>query len=450
MLKLMEKEKQENFIIKFLRNVSEFKYLLILGIVLIIFVIVLPSQKKEALPPESNTVPVSKEFSVSECKITNNGLTNVNINTLVSFKDEPTTIYAGTGAGIFKSTDNGLHWSPINNSLLSGDTIPSIEIIKKDLRGNLYALTEYQLFRGTQLFISKNNGANWKLISSQIEEYGNWIWSITPTFSGVYAFVNESIEEDLVSMILLEFSGYSWKPIIRTSLPKAIGGGDDAAFISNSEKKLVYFNIVSYLISYDIEKEKWYFPDIPDITEEGNSNNESIEPLRLSSPYSSMVSMISKDKSITKSPLAYDIDLPRTIFYLTDKVIGDIYGENEKGEITINENAFAYYLVFLDNSEEILTFGFLGEWTSLSQVPKLITVEEKNDEVNLLALGSNSENYFIMSLNYKKAQASDVNTNSWQVTKLESIGTPTSLIRIGNKIYIGTKNSGVYQCSINF
>ena len=97
-----------------------------------------------------------------------------------------------------------------------------------------------------------------------------------------------------------------------------------------------------------------------------------------------------------------------------------------------------------------MTFDFLGKWTSLSQVPKLITVEEKNDEVSLLALGSDSENYFIMSLNYKKAQAGDVNTSSWQVTKLEDIEAPTSLIRIGNKIYIGTKNSGVYQCSINF
>jgi len=250
-------------------------------------------------------------------------------------------------------------------------------------------------------------------------------------------------------MILLEFNGYSWKPIIRTSLPKAIGGGNDAVFISNSEKKLVYFNIVSYLISYDVEKEKWYFPDIPDITEEYDSDSESIEPLRLSSPYGSMVSIISKDKSITKSPLVYDINLPRTIFYLTDKVIGDIYGENEKGEVTINENAFTYHLAFLDNSEEILTFDFLGKWTSLSQVPKLITVEEKNDEVSLLALGSDSENYFIMSLNYKKAQAGDVNTNSWKVTKLKDIEVPTSLIRIGNKIYIGTKNSGVYQCSIN-
>jgi len=444
----MKEKEQKNIIDKLFKDLSWLKYFLAVCAILVI-IFVAYSQKNKSPMPESTTIPANKEFSVSECKITNNGLTNVNIKTLVSFKNEPTSIYAGTGAGIFKSTDNGLHWSPINNGLLSGDTIPPIEIIKKDLRGNLYALTEYQLFRGTQLFVSKNNGANWELISSQIEEYGDWIWSIAPTFSGVYAFVNESIEEDSVSMILLEFNGYSWKPIIRTSLPKAIGGGNDAVFISNSEKKLVYFNIVSYLISYDVEKEKWYFPDIPDITEEYDSDSESIEPLRLSSPYGSMVSIISKDKSITKSPLVYDINLPRTIFYLTDKVIGDIYGENEKGEVTINENAFTYHLAFLDNSEEILTFDFLGKWTSLSQVPKLITVEEKNDEVSLLALGSDSENYFIMSLNYKKAQAGDVNTNSWKVTKLKDIEVHTSLIRIGNKIYIGTKNSGVYQCSIN-
>jgi len=449
----MKKQKQENFIIKFLEDISEFKYLLILGIIFIIFVIVLPSQKKESLLPEDNTLPVSKEFSIGECKITNNGLTNVNINTLVSFKDEPTTIYAGTKAGIFKSTDNGLHWSSINNSLLSGDTIPSIEIIKKDLRGNLYALTEYQLFRGTQLFISRNNGANWELISSQIEESGGWIWSIAPTHFGVYAFVNVSIEEDTeedsVSMVLLEFDGYSWEPVIRTSLPRVIGGTNDAVFISN--RKLVYFDIVSYLLSYDIEKQEYHFSNTWDTTGEGDLNNKLIEPIRLSSPYASMVSMLlSKDKSVTESPLAYDINSPRTVFYLTEEVIGDIYGENQKGEVTINENAFTYHLAFLDNSEKILTFGLLGEWASLSQVPKLITVEEKNDEVRLLALGSDSENYFIMSLNYKKDQAGDVSTNSWQVIKLENIEVPTSLIRINDKVYIGTENSGVYQCSINF
>jgi len=75
---------------------------------------------------------------------------------LLSLSDN--SILAGTFAnGIFKSTDNGLSWSP------SGLSSQWIIKLKKDNLNNLYALSVGSAF-GSGLFKSTDNGTNWNRV----------------------------------------------------------------------------------------------------------------------------------------------------------------------------------------------------------------------------------------------------------------------------------------------
>jgi len=47
----------------------------------------------------------------------NTGLTNTYVRALAIDPDTPTTLYAGTGGGVFKSTNGGANWSAVNTGL---------------------------------------------------------------------------------------------------------------------------------------------------------------------------------------------------------------------------------------------------------------------------------------------------------------------------------------------
>jgi photosystem II stability/assembly factor-like uncharacterized protein len=83
----------------------------------------------------------------------NNGLTNLNITTLII---KGTDLFAGTNSGgMFRSTNHGGSWTPVNNGLTS------LEILSLAVKDN-------NLFAGTWnggVSLSTDNGANWTLIS---------------------------------------------------------------------------------------------------------------------------------------------------------------------------------------------------------------------------------------------------------------------------------------------
>jgi hypothetical protein len=83
----------------------------------------------------------------------NNGLTNLNITTLII---KGTDLFAGTnGGGVFRSTNNGGSWTPVNKGLTS------LEILSLAVKDN-------NLFAGTWnggVSLSTDNGVNWTLIS---------------------------------------------------------------------------------------------------------------------------------------------------------------------------------------------------------------------------------------------------------------------------------------------
>ena len=51
----------------------------------------------------------------------NIGLTNTHVNALAIDPVTPSTLYAGTGGGVFRSTNGGAAWSPINSGLTNTD-----------------------------------------------------------------------------------------------------------------------------------------------------------------------------------------------------------------------------------------------------------------------------------------------------------------------------------------
>ncbi|MGD1043957.1 MAG: choice-of-anchor D domain-containing protein, partial [Bacteroidota bacterium] len=79
---------------------------------------------------------------------TNNGLTNLSINTLIS---KGSSLFAGTSNGVFLSTDNGSNWTAVNTGL-PDTTIKAFTICGL----KLYVATS----KGS-IFHSTNDGANW-------------------------------------------------------------------------------------------------------------------------------------------------------------------------------------------------------------------------------------------------------------------------------------------------
>ncbi|NWG76061.1 MAG: hypothetical protein HXY24_15920, partial [Rubrivivax sp.] len=76
------------------------------------------------------------------------------INTLAVDPQTPSTIYAGTDVGIFKSTDGGTNWTVINKGLTNLDII--VLAIDPKAPQTIYAGTN-----GGGLFKSSDGGANW-------------------------------------------------------------------------------------------------------------------------------------------------------------------------------------------------------------------------------------------------------------------------------------------------
>ena len=77
---------------------------------------------------------------------TNNGLTNLNINSVVIDPNNHETIYVGTDNGAFISYDGGQTWGEISEGLIGPRIVFSIVVDPQD-SNNVYAVTPYGIFR---------------------------------------------------------------------------------------------------------------------------------------------------------------------------------------------------------------------------------------------------------------------------------------------------------------
>jgi len=92
----------------------------------------------------------------------NTGLTNAHVSALAIDPATPSTLYAGThGDGVFKSTNGGGNWTPVN----AGLTNPYVSALAIDpaTPDTLYAGTVYP---GGGVFKSTNGGGNWTPVNT--------------------------------------------------------------------------------------------------------------------------------------------------------------------------------------------------------------------------------------------------------------------------------------------
>ncbi len=74
-----------------------------------------------------------------------------------SFTTHQSAVFAGTGSGLFRSTDNGQSWSPVGKSL-AGNSVTDLASTPR----TLFAILSYSLFR------SDDNGTTWTFVSMPI------------------------------------------------------------------------------------------------------------------------------------------------------------------------------------------------------------------------------------------------------------------------------------------
>jgi photosystem II stability/assembly factor-like uncharacterized protein len=74
----------------------------------------------------------------------NNGLSNLFVNTLAIDPNNSNTIYAGTDGGAYISYDSGQTWGQVNDGLLGAVVVYSIAV---DKESNVYAATPYGVFK---------------------------------------------------------------------------------------------------------------------------------------------------------------------------------------------------------------------------------------------------------------------------------------------------------------
>ena len=74
----------------------------------------------------------------------NEGLSNLFVNTLAIDPNNPDTIYAGTDGGAYISFDSGQTWGQVNDGLLGATVVYSIAV---DPESNVYAATPYGIFK---------------------------------------------------------------------------------------------------------------------------------------------------------------------------------------------------------------------------------------------------------------------------------------------------------------
>ncbi len=97
---------------------------------------------------------------------------------IYSFALSDSIVFAGSYDGVFRSTDNGLSWTGVNNGLT-------------DLNVKSLAISDTNLFAGTinaGVFLSTNNGASWTEINTglAITDVPSLAVSATNLFAGSY------------------------------------------------------------------------------------------------------------------------------------------------------------------------------------------------------------------------------------------------------------------------
>jgi photosystem II stability/assembly factor-like uncharacterized protein len=122
----------------------------------------------------------------------NTGLTNLGVSALAINPLTPTTLYAGTDLGVFRSMDSGAHWTAVNTGLTNlGVSALAIN--------PLTPTTLYAGSYGSGVFRSTDSGATWSAVNTGLTGHPVYSLAINPkapatlyagTDSGVFRSTN--------------------------------------------------------------------------------------------------------------------------------------------------------------------------------------------------------------------------------------------------------------------
>ncbi len=107
------------------------------------------------------------------------GLSGAAVYALALDPNAPRTLYAGTSAGVFKSNDFGAFWTPMN----AGLTASRVSALALDpiATGTVYAGTDAGVFRSTDA------GSSWQALNDGLTDLQVWSLAVDPGSSTVYA-----------------------------------------------------------------------------------------------------------------------------------------------------------------------------------------------------------------------------------------------------------------------
>lgn len=91
----------------------------------------------------------------------NTGLTTFSIGALAIDPRTPTTLYVGTDRGIYKSINGGARWAVVSSSLPGLDTIVTNLIVDPQTPTTLYAGSEWDVPTGLGIYKSTDGGSRW-------------------------------------------------------------------------------------------------------------------------------------------------------------------------------------------------------------------------------------------------------------------------------------------------
>ncbi|HEV8512952.1 MAG TPA: T9SS type A sorting domain-containing protein [Cyclobacteriaceae bacterium] len=105
--------------------------------------------------------------------LTNTGLTDLQVGDLLY---NGGTLFAATGAGLYKSTNGGASWAASNTGLTSTNVLS-------------FAVNGTSIFVGTTngVFLSTNNGASWTAVNNGLTNTYGYVWSLAVSGNNIFA-----------------------------------------------------------------------------------------------------------------------------------------------------------------------------------------------------------------------------------------------------------------------
>lgn len=355
----------------------------------------------------------------------NNGLTNFNVQALAV---SDTYIFAGTyGAGVFKSTNNGINWTLSNNNLSSS------YIISLGINGSYVYAGGYQ----SGIYVSSNNGANW---SHENNFPSSGVYSIAFNGNNVFAAsYNEGV-------YLSTNNGVNWvqRGLSSRYISKLITNGSflfaatSTGIFRSSDNGITWFEINNGLINSDVETMSLISSNLFAGTWGGlfrSTNNGN--------------SWFSINGGLPNNKI-FQLGTNGIHLFAGIGSLGGIYSSSNYGSSWIESNSGLknqFINTLANNSNYLYSGTDYGLFRTSNNGDNWIPANIGLSNLEILSLISN-ETHIFAGTNGAGVYSSTNNGNTWSQTTLNNYSVGSLLIK-NNLIFAASKQNGVFISSNN-